>query len=244
MAPIGLSRRALVLGQIPASELGPAMGALPPAVGRLLGPPPNLSQRTVLLLDGNVGSAPPTLRLQVDPGLPEVAAPRARTRLDREQDPAERQSRPLDQVRGAGLRFDIGDLLRGIAGLAQRVGQVTRNPGLITAGQLVQRIAPAQRPAQLASGPLEVPPGTRGYALPVERGDLYAPSDGQAGYATGALSAEIHEDGSITGTVGTVSGRRGFTVEREREGPGAREPGAIERSVTGARERGGSGGFV
>jgi len=218
---------------IPRSELGPAMGSFPPGLTfRLAGPP-----AFGIGLNRRAAAAPAPMGYLTAAAMPtDVPAP---ARPPRDRADAQRQVAEGEAL-AAGIApappFDLVDLVRGVIGLARNIGTITRNPGLVTAAQLIGRVIPAPASPIPISGPLEVMAGERAAALPTERAaaaDVYGLeiSRGVADVESGIGSVEV-----VGGGTRDFSFETGFDRE-DRTADGSPADGGVQEAGFGS-ERG------
>lgn len=197
---IGITSR----GQIPRSELGPAMGpitAARPAVGA--------GGRVGMGFNRAAGVAPLTPAYGWEASAP-TDEPTTLDPRNREQaafDVGQAQA-GIAGVASAGIgRFDLRAVARVLGGVLQFAGQLIGNPAALAAGRGLQRVAgapraptpaaaapaPEGRPAAAATREVEAAIGPDGYTLQASRG-------------TADLGAGV-------GIVQTVAGERSFSFE-------------------------------
>lgn len=192
---IGITSR----GQIPRSELGPAMGPIPAAAAGRYGIGFYRTSQVLPLTPayGWQASVPTDEPTTLDPRNREQAA----------FDVGQAQA-GIAGVASVGIgRFDLRDLARVLGGVLQFGGQLIGNPAALAAGRGLQRVAGAPRaptpaaatpaiegrPAAAVTREVEAAIGPDGYTLQASRG-------------TADLAAGV-------GTVQTVQGERSFSFE-------------------------------
>jgi len=194
MIGVGITSR----GQIPRSELGPAMGPIPAAAAGRIGIGFNRANEVLPLT--------PAYAWQASQPTDEPTTLEPRTREQAAVAVGEAQA-AVAGVASPGIgRFDLRDVARALGGILQFGGRVIGNPAAFAIGQGLQRVAgpatprapapaaPAgDRPAADVVGKAEAAIGPDGYALQASRG-------------TADLAAGV-------GSVQTVRGERSFSFE-------------------------------